>query len=75
MWALIFGHPFRPSTWNNWMDFGDFLCCGVGSGSVYKNISKKLKFGQNRTIIKAALNADLHTCFSNVTFVTVDNNR
>jgi hypothetical protein len=50
-----------------------------GSGIVYKSSSKKLKLGQNRTIIKAALHADVHTCVtalvSNVTFVIVDNNR
>jgi len=64
---------------SHWTDFGDFLYCGGGRGSVYKNILKKLKFSQNRTIIKAALHAEIHTCMtafvSNVTFVTVDNNR
>jgi hypothetical protein len=51
----------RGTTGLHWTDFGDFLYCRGGSGRVYRNISKKLKFGQNRTIIKAALHADVHT--------------
>jgi len=86
MWRITFWVPLValscPSVHveqldSHWTKFSDFLYCG--GGSVYKNISKKPKFGKNRTIIQAALHADVHTCVtalvSNVTVVTVDNNR
>jgi len=62
MWGITFWAPLValscPSVHveqldSHLTDFDDFLYCGAGSGSVNKNISKKLKFGQHRTIIKA----------------------
>jgi len=57
-------------------DFDDFLYCGAGSGSFNKNISKKTQIRPKSDNNKSA---DVHTCAtalaSNVTFVTVDNNR